>query len=342
MFVVARHSPESLSLLLPKSHSFLAVDFFFCLSGFVIAYSYEAKLRASLTLRRFTLARIIRLYPLAILGTLLGFAWMCMRGGLWGSSSHVSLLASLLLSLACLPNVTAGSLRSNLFPFNFPVWSLFFEMVANIAYALFLKRSGRSGIFVTVATISLALLIYLGVSSGSIDGGVDFINSHLGLLRVCFSFTVGVLLFRLRKNVSPKLLRGTWAGVAACIISLVMVSFIAIATPFTSSVYYDLAVVAILFPLVVYFGSLVDVPERLVAPCVFLGELSYPVYILHQPFVRPLFSTHLVAIADRNPPVGMFLLPVYLVCVAVATWAIGKYVDEPIRKRLSALVSRTL
>src|SRR5688572_27186028 len=52
-------------------HGFLAVDFFFCLSGFVIGYAYDDRIRKMGT-GAFFKARLIRLHPLVILGSVLG------------------------------------------------------------------------------------------------------------------------------------------------------------------------------------------------------------------------------------------------------------------------------
>ena len=53
------------------AHGFLAVDFFFCLSGFVMAYAYDDRLKG-MGLMAFFKARIIRLHPLVVLGGVLG------------------------------------------------------------------------------------------------------------------------------------------------------------------------------------------------------------------------------------------------------------------------------
>src|ERR1700712_1409072 len=53
-------------------YGYLAVDFFFVLSGAVVAHAYEKQLRAGLSWQAFFVKRVIRLYPLALLGTALG------------------------------------------------------------------------------------------------------------------------------------------------------------------------------------------------------------------------------------------------------------------------------
>src|SRR6187402_3617673 len=52
-------------------HGFLAVDFFFCLSGFVIAYAYDDRMK-QLKPGPFLIRRLIRLHPLVVIGSVLG------------------------------------------------------------------------------------------------------------------------------------------------------------------------------------------------------------------------------------------------------------------------------
>src|SRR5690349_1243138 len=53
------------------AHAYLAVDFFFCLSGFVMAYAYDEKLK-KIGLKRFFTLRLIRLHPLVVIGSVIG------------------------------------------------------------------------------------------------------------------------------------------------------------------------------------------------------------------------------------------------------------------------------
>src|SRR3954464_12275134 len=53
------------------AHGFLAVDFFFCLSGFVIGYAYDDRI-TKMGVREFFKSRVIRLHPLVVAGSVLG------------------------------------------------------------------------------------------------------------------------------------------------------------------------------------------------------------------------------------------------------------------------------
>lgn len=105
----------------------LAVDFFFALSGFVIARAYSARLRSGLSWLRFAEIRLVRLYPLVLLGCGFGLVKMLFQIGMghetapsWGQFAWILILNPLLLPA---PGVY-------LFPLNNPAWSLFFELFA--------------------------------------------------------------------------------------------------------------------------------------------------------------------------------------------------------------------
>lgn len=70
--VVLLHASQIFSFRL-NSHPSLAVDFFFCLSGFVLANGYEQELKSgALGSRAFFLKRVVRLYPMIVVGVALG------------------------------------------------------------------------------------------------------------------------------------------------------------------------------------------------------------------------------------------------------------------------------
>jgi peptidoglycan/LPS O-acetylase OafA/YrhL len=72
MSVGILHAGQIFNVDIIPRHGYLAVDFFFCLSGFVIAYAYEERLFGQHSWGRFALLRVIRLYPMIVVGTALG------------------------------------------------------------------------------------------------------------------------------------------------------------------------------------------------------------------------------------------------------------------------------
>src|SRR6202000_3059796 len=122
-------------------HGFLAVDFFFCLSGFVIGYAYDDRI-AKMGILEFFKSRIIRLHPLVVLGSVLGllaFLFDPFGGHIeLYSMRQINLLFLMSVMLVAYPIVSDRSF--NLFGLNAPAWSLFWEYVANIFYAFILCR----------------------------------------------------------------------------------------------------------------------------------------------------------------------------------------------------------
>ena len=127
------------------NHGYLAVDFFFVLSGFVLGYAYDDRWRKGLTASRFMLRRVIRLHPMVILSVALGTVAYLIQGGVQWDGTPVSLhllLVALLLGLLLIPVLPGmgADVRGNgeMFPLNGPSWSLFFEYIGSILYAVWL------------------------------------------------------------------------------------------------------------------------------------------------------------------------------------------------------------
>ena len=82
------------------NHGYLAVDFFFMLSGFVIAYAYDERWNRTLTLKSFFKRRLIRLHPMVVMGAVLGFITYLIQGSVQWSGEHIA-FSMVMLSLLC-------------------------------------------------------------------------------------------------------------------------------------------------------------------------------------------------------------------------------------------------
>ena len=116
------------------NHGYLAVDFFFILSGFVIGYAYDDRMRRTLTLGGFFKRRLIRLHPMVMLCAVIGMITFYVQGGVKWDGTQVAtsaVMLSLLMTMFLLPVLpgTYGEVRGNgeMYPLNGPSWSLFFE-----------------------------------------------------------------------------------------------------------------------------------------------------------------------------------------------------------------------
>ena len=249
---------------------YLAVDFFFMLSGFVLAYAYQPKLDAGWPTVSFLKVRVARLYPLYLLGLTLGLAHRIIF--LHGAFSRRDTAISLVLGLLVLPGI---HIADGMFPLNSPAWSLFFEYIANLLHAVFMRR--RSQLFLgLVVLVSAVVLLSVIVHTGSIDTGAKR-REYLSLPRIIFPYALGMLLFRVWKSGR---LRIPNASLVAC--ALLIAPMAVLLQPQHHAV-FELGVTMILFPIVLLLGAASHAPRQFAQAFRLLGEASYAIYILHLP-----------------------------------------------------------
>ncbi len=217
------------------NHGYLAVDFFFVLSGFVIGHAYDGRWRQGMTAGDFMRRRLIRLHPMVVAGVVLGVVSFLIQGcEKWDgtSVSYTAVGLSLLLGLLMLPSLpgTLPEVRGNgeMFPLNGPSWSLFFEYIGSIFYALFLHRLSTRWLKVFVVLSGAALAaVALGNGSGYYHVGVGWTAADggfvMGLVRMTFSFSAGMLLWRVFK---PVKIRGAFWICSALIVAVLAVPYV--------------------------------------------------------------------------------------------------------------------
>lgn len=195
------------------NHGYLAVDFFFLLSGFVIGYAYDDRWqKKSFTTWKYFSRRLIRLHPLVILGALLGAISFVLQGRVQWDGTPVAterVVVALILTMLMIP-VSPHSpyeVRGNgeLFPLNGPSWSLFFEYLGNVLYALLLRRASRKVLSGVVCLSGMGLVWYAVTNqSGAGHLGVGWTmagnNFPGGFFRLLFSYSMGLFLSRVVHN----------------------------------------------------------------------------------------------------------------------------------------------
>ncbi len=322
------------------NHGYLAVDFFFLLSGFVIGYAYDARW-GSMGLGDFCRRRLVRLQPLVVLGTLIGaltfYAQATAQWPLVVQTPVAKLLLITVLGCLLLPLPGALDVRGGqeTFPLDGPGWSLFYEYVANLLYALLVRRFSRRALTLLVAGAAATLLhLTLTCSNGDVVGGWSLAPGQvrIGLTRLLYPFFAGLLLYR---TVQPGRVRHGFLWSSLLLTALLALPRVgALAQPWQNGL-YDALSVLVGFPLVVYLGAssgLVTVPAKKL--CRFLGDLSYPLYITHYPFIY-LYSAwvhnHAVPLRRGLPLAAGVLLGT----VALAYTSLKLY-DEPVRAWLSS------
>ena len=273
------------------NHGYLAVDFFFILSGFVVGYAYDDRW-GKMNIKDFLKRRLIRLHPLVVMGSVIGGlmfytqatdAWNDVSGISFGALLFATVLGALLIPAP--PGVEVRGL-GEMFPLNGPSWSLFFEYIGNILYALFLRKLPTKilALVVLAGGISLARFAIWGplgdICAGFSLTGVEF---TAGISRLVFSFSAGLLLYRIFK---PIRIKGSfWIGTIT-LIALLSLPRIGGADHLWANGLYETICTIIVFPLLVYLGaSEQNISKQLTSLCKFLGNISYPLYMVHYPFI---------------------------------------------------------
>ena len=201
------------------NHAYLAVDFFFILSGFVIAYAYDDRIGKSMPLGNFFKRRLIRLHPMVVLGAVFGVITFLMQGSVQWDGTHVmtsAVMIALLCTMFFIPAVPGCyyEIRGNgeMFPLNGPAWSLFFEYIGNILYALFIHRFSNRALAIWTALMGIGLGFFTltdfsGYGNLGVGWTLDATNFIGGLLRMLFPFSLGMLVFR---HFKPAKIRGAF------------------------------------------------------------------------------------------------------------------------------------
>jgi len=324
----------------PFNHGYLAVDFFFLLSGFVVAYAYDDRW-GRMTTWEFFKRRLIRLQPMVVMGNIIGALLFYTQAGpsfpLIAATPLWKVVVVMLVGCTMLPLLPSMDIRGwqEMHPLDGPAWSLFFEYVANIFYALGLRKVSKRVLAVLTA-LSAALLIHLLVLGprGDVIGGwtINGEQLHIGFARLLFPFLAGMLLMRAGRRIH---VRGAFGWCS--LLLLVALGFPRLGGPqhLWMNGLYEAFVIIVIFPLVIAMGAGDNVrggvEEKV---CRFLGEISYPLYITHY----ALIYTYTAWVIDRKPPLtqsapmGVLL---FVAAIAIA-YACLKLYDEPLRRWLSA------
>jgi peptidoglycan/LPS O-acetylase OafA/YrhL len=328
--VVAHHAfdPFDLSPVIP--HSGLAVDLLFCLSGFVLAYAYEARLLKSMQLRDFVIIRFIRLYPLIVLGTFLGFlvfAVKCFSAHQSPFQPHYLFILVTELFLIPTPAIIGLDGWNGSTPFDTPAWSLFFQLIANIVYAALIHRMTNMRLRLALI-VGAAIVLLQSYMLGGVQGGGSWGDLYGGFTRVCFPFFCGVFMFRVW-NEGLRIPQGNYAF---HIVALLLIVFF---TPVPASVnwLFEALAVLLVFPLLIILGAHDTANPRLTSLYLFVGRLAYPLYILHYPVLR-LFIKY----EHANSLQGVQLwavLTIEILTAIVFSLVVMIYFDEPVRAWLT-------
>jgi len=321
------------------NHGYIAVDFFFLLSGFVVAYAYDDRW-GGMSQWEFYKRRLVRLQPMVIFGSIVGAALFVFQIDpfypLAAGASLWQVLLLMVIGFTLIPVPPSMDVRGwgETFPLNGPAWSLFFEYCANILYAVGLYRLSNRWLGVLVA-IAGAALFHLAVfgERGDLVGGWTLTGEglYIGFVRLLFPFFAGVLMMRLGMKIRMK--GAFWASSLLLIVALSLPRFGGTENLWMNGLYEAFCVIVI-FPLVVAIGAgqqqMDGVSLRIAR---FFGDLSYPLYITHYPLVY----IYMAWIVTDKPSTNEAIVGGVAVAVAAVALAYAalKLFDLPVRRWLS-------
>jgi peptidoglycan/LPS O-acetylase OafA/YrhL len=327
------------------NHGYLAVDFFFLLSGFVIGYAYDDRWH-TMSLTDFFKRRLIRLHPMIIMGMLIGAVTFYNQDSIFfpaiAGTPFWKLIVVTLVGFTLIPLPLSMDIRgwTEMHPLNGPAWSLFFEYVANILYALIIRKFSKTLLAVFVF-IGGAALLHLAITSphGDVIGGwsLEPAQLRIGFTRLCYPFFMGLLLSRVAK---PGHINNSFFWCCLLLIAALSVPRVGNNEHVWMNGLYDSLTILIVFPLIVYLGASGSLQNKFsLAVNKFLGDISYPLYIIHYPFIylyMAWVSKHKEYIAGPSPRIELVIAAsvVFAVVITVAYLCV-KFYDVPVRNWLT-------
>lgn len=338
VFEIHSHGDHSKQII---NHGYLAVDFFFLLSGFVLGYAYDDRW-GKMTLKDFFKRRIIRLQPMIIIGSIIGallFYFQDSPALGWGGINEVPIWKMLLVMVIGFTLIPVGKgldIRgwNEMHPLNGPAWSLFFEYIANIVYALVLRRVSKVVLAILVVVAAGFTIHYAFTNSnGDIIGGWSIDDStqlKIGFIRLAFPFLAGLLLARIGKL---RYTKNAFLSAALLLVVLLSVPRLGDADSLWLNGLYECFCLIIMFPFIIWLGAGGKVQGYKASKvCKFLGDISYPIYITHFPiaYVYMAWVTNNNLTLEQSWHYGLLVV---IAAVATAYLAMRFY-DLPIREWL--------
>lgn len=327
------------------NHGFLAVDFFYILSGFVIGYAYDDRWNKGMDIKGFFRRRLVRLHPMVVLACILGVISFLIQGSeKWDGTAvpFSCILLTMLMQMLMLPvwPGSAAEIRGGgeMYPLNGPSWSLFFEYIGNILYAFLLRHLSvrKLAAFTVISGAGLAVFALSNIAgTGNLGVGWTFAGYNFpgGMLRMMFSFSAGLLISRVFR---PHTVRNAFLLCSTILVVLLALPYIGDGSRPWLNILYELFCVMAVFPILVWTAASGKISGHISASvCKFLGDISYPLYIIHYPSIYLLFMAarkYGMTFGDAWP----YAIAVFAGNIILA-WILLKVYDGPVRKQLGRI-----
>ena len=303
---------------------------------------------------------------MVVMGAVIGLITYLIQGGVQWDGTQVSfhwIMVAFFLGMCLIP-VYPGApydVRGNgeMYPLNGPSWSLFFEYVGNVLYALFIRRLSNKMLALLCGATGLLWVAFVTFDVSTYDmigigWTLDAVNFCGGLLRMLFPFTLGMLMARMfnvkrqktkdeSQSAVPEPVEGKrfdklsdqtifWISVLVLFV-LFSVPYIPKTGSISVNGIYELSCIICVFPLIIWFGAAANITNAFTTKiCKFLGDISYPLYIVHYPVMYLFYSWLIKNELYTLGETWQVVILVMAVNVALA-YACLKLYDEPVRRR---------
>lgn len=294
LLVLMLHFEALMGLRGVFERGYLAVDFFFMLSGFVLVPMFEQAPSPSGLIAM----RLARLWPLMALGATIGLVGHAL---VWGFPAA---LPDYAMALIGIPRLQGEAMT---YPLDQPEWSLVVELAINVLHLLVLRRLGLRGLL-TVSAVCWVVLALAAARYGDLDLGSRGDTWGIGLLRAGFAYPLGIVLARCRDRLPRPGV--DWRHAAIVLPGLLIgPTLLGLPAGFTDPV------VIVLFVPVLALAAAADPQVPMPASLRWLGRISFPLYAIHFPVLE---LAHLLAddwpVALRAPA----LLAALALCLGLA------------------------
>lgn len=332
--IMETHSTSHLDQII--NHGYLAVDFFFLLSGFVIGYAYDDRWH-KLTIGGFFVRRLQRLQPMVVMGMIIGAICFYFSDSAMFPLIHTvavwKMLLVMVIGFTLIPVPLSMDIRGwqEMHPLDGPAWSLFFEYIANVLYAIGIRKLPKWALSILVTVAGVALIHYAVTSkTGDVIGGWSLTKEqlHIGFIRMLYPFFAGLLLSRISK---PGNLKNAFLWSSLLLAVFLVMPRVGDGSHLWMNGLYDSLSIILVFPLIVYLGASGEMHGRRESKiCKFLGDISYPIYITHY----PLIYMYTGWVSNHRGVVFFEALPyasLTFIAAIIVGYASLKLYDEPVR-----------
>jgi peptidoglycan/LPS O-acetylase OafA/YrhL len=329
VFHITQHN--SLQLLQGAT---MAVDVFFMLSGFVVYHSFAKRIVGGMSFGEYLVLRLIRLWPLYIVGLLLGLVAI----GLHNSNalecvpSQSKIIQGTFQHLFFIPfyNIEGwphglDCEKFTVFPINSPAWSLFFELFVSVVFYFYITHFARLS-FKQFTLLTFSMVIVTAFIMGyyqQVNPGWGLPYFFMAFPRALAEFFLGMWLCQYHTHLKSK------PSVLVILISIPIVVVMCVGNNILT-----LIACFTLAPLLVLLLSKVEISKGGESICTLLGNLSYPLYIIHVPIYRIVMEL----LGTRG--VSDVFLTLFITLVSLLSAAFFLHFDNIVRPALLRLKLR--